>query len=154
MPSPSGSPRSRMIRSGLWVPAVARPWRMVSASATLQPSASSAVRTKRRICRSSSIRMARGEDSAMRRCLRLGRRRRRGGIAEGQRESDPGTAARAIHADDPALMRLDERTRNGETESHAGRRRLALAAGEFLEDRLLPTLGKAGAVIGYRDLEP
>ena len=59
-PLPSGSPRSRTTRSGLRVPASISPCFIVSASTMCQPSPSIAVRTKRRICRSSSTSSAVG----------------------------------------------------------------------------------------------
>src|SRR5271155_1758938 len=99
--------------------------------------------------------MATGSDSAMRRLdLDLGRRRGCGRSAERQGEREMGAAAQAVRGDDRALMRLDDRARDGEAQPHAGRRGFALAAGEFLEDRLLPALRQARAVIRYRDLEP
>eukprot|EP01022_Parablepharisma_sp_SALTPOND_P006709 TRINITY_DN12717_c1_g1_i1.p1 TRINITY_DN12717_c1_g1~~TRINITY_DN12717_c1_g1_i1.p1 ORF type:complete len:1877 (-),score=641.20 TRINITY_DN12717_c1_g1_i1:7532-13162(-) len=55
LPSPSGRPRSRMIRSGLRVPASVTPSRAVLASWTMKPSCSSALLTSLRICGSSSM---------------------------------------------------------------------------------------------------
>src|ERR1700722_4252036 len=70
------------------------------------------------------------------------------GKPQGQREGENGAAARALSGRDRALMRFDDGTTNGEPQSHAGSRRLTLAAGELLEYCLLPARGQSWAVVG------
>ena len=72
-PSMSGSPRSRMIRSGCFSVTHFRASAPVSASCTTKPSSSRPARRKRRICTSSSTTRTTGDGSLIGIRLRLGR---------------------------------------------------------------------------------
>ena len=132
MPSPSGRPRSSTSRSGLRVPASARPLRNVPASCTCQPSASSAPRTKRRICGSSSMTTATGAVVDMRYSLGSGGRRRR--LAR-QPHREFCASVRRVGGADLAAMRVHHRLADGQAQPDAGRGRFGLAARELVEQR-------------------
>src|SRR5271166_5556307 len=123
---------------------------MVSASCTTQPSPSSAVRTKRRIWRSSSIRIATGLGSPMH---RLQFNRRWWWHAQGQRERKTGAAAGAIMGPNLSRMGRDDCAADREPETDAGRRRFTLTAREFLKNRLFPARRQAGTVVGDGHVE-
>src|SRR6202521_1420221 len=85
------------------------------------------------------MRMATGSDSA------IGNPR---GEPQGQRKGENGAAAGALSGRDRSLMRFDDGTTNGESQSDAGSRRLTLAARELLEYCLLSAGGQSWAVVG------
>src|SRR5258708_38424435 len=85
------------------------------------------------------MRIATGSDSA------IGNPR---GKPQRQCKSEKGAAARPLSGRDRALMRFDDGTTDGEPQSHAGSRRLTLAAGELLEYCLLSARGQSWAVVG------
>src|SRR6185369_16009027 len=71
--------------------------------------------------------------------------------AERQREGEDRTAGRGVARRDAPAMRLDDRATDRKTETHAGRGRLAHAAGEFLEYRLLLALRYTRPRVGDTD---
>src|ERR1700722_10260828 len=85
------------------------------------------------------MRMATGSGSA------IGNPR---GNPQGQCKSENGAATGALSGRDRALMRFDDGTTNGESQPHAGSRRLTLAAGELLEYCLLSARGQSRTVVG------
>src|SRR6202030_2716459 len=107
------------------------PCRRVSVSTTLHPSVSKAVRTKRRIWRSSSTRIATGAGSAIG-GLGFHFHGSDGRCAERQPEGECGSAVRLIDADDGAVVGLDDRPADGQAETHSRSCRFAIAAREFL----------------------
>src|SRR3984893_9059734 len=136
IPSPSGNPKSRMMRSGLRVPASVNPCRKVSVSTTLHPSASKAVRTKRRICRSSSTSIATGDGSTIG-GLGFHFHGRGGRGAERQHEGERDAATGLVGADDGAVVGFDDGPADRQTQSHSRGCRFAVTAREFLKQRLL-----------------
>src|ERR1700686_2234045 len=128
-----------MIRSGLRVPESIRPCPKVSVSCTLQPSPSRAVRTKRRIWRSSSTRIATGSGSAMGGLRFFGGR---GRVSQRQGGGESRAAALPGGGGDLALMRFDDGAANRQSKPYSRCRRFAFAPGEFLKYRLLPPGGQ------------
>ena len=116
-PSRSGRPRSRMTRSGLRVPASIRPRSPVAASTTWQPSASSAVRTKRRICGSSSMTTTVGE--AARGVSIRPPPGTTGRLARRQGDDEAGAALGAVLRPDRPLVRLDDGAHDGQAQADA-----------------------------------